>query len=201
MPYTLRSSARSPFGRKVRIAASVLGLSDEITIVEADPMSADDSIREENPLGKIPALIRDDGRVLYDSRVIIEYLDISAGGRLFPSDRERCFAALTTAALADGMLDAGILIVYEGRFRIDQEPYGPWLDYQRGKIERSLSALASSPPEIEPVTIASIGVACALGYLDFAAKSTGGRYIPAWQSGSTRSRQRSRPTNETVPPE
>ena len=65
------------------------------------------------------------------------------------------------------MLDAGILIVYEGRFRIDQEPYGPWLDYQRGKIERSLSALASSPPEIEPVTIASIGVACALGYLDF----------------------------------
>ena len=168
MRFTLRSSARSPFGRKVRIAASVVGLTDDISVEEADPMSADDPIRQQNPLGKIPALVLEDGRTLYDSRVIIEYFDsIKGGGRLIPADPDLRFPALTQAALADGMLDAGILIVYEGRFRADQEPYQPWLDYQRGKIERGLNAFEAGPPAAEPGTIASIGLACALGYLDF----------------------------------
>ena len=130
-------------------------------------MSPDDTIRAENPLGKIPALILEDGRVLYDSRVIIEYLDTVASGTLIPADTEARFEALTLASLADGILEAGILIVYEARFRPDREPYEPWLDYQRGKIERALNALAAQPPAIEPPTVASIGVACALGYLDF----------------------------------
>ncbi len=80
MGLTLRSYGRSPFGRKVRLAAAVLGLTDEITIEAADTMNSEDSIRGQNPLGKIPALVLDDGRVLYDSRVIIEYLDTTAGG-------------------------------------------------------------------------------------------------------------------------
>ena len=69
MRFTLRSSVRSPFGRKVRIAASVVGLTDDILVEETDTMSADDPIRQQNPLGKIPALVLEDGRTLYDSRV------------------------------------------------------------------------------------------------------------------------------------
>jgi len=168
MAMTLRSAGPSPFGRKVRLAAAVLGLTDEIVIEAADAMNPDDSIRSQNPLGKIPALILDDGRVLYDSRVIIEYLDtIAGGGRVIPKDIDARFEALTTAALCDGILDAGILIVYEGRYRPDLEPYGPWIDYQRGKIERGVTALAAAPPAIEPVTVGAIGAACALSYLDF----------------------------------
>jgi glutathione S-transferase len=165
---TLRTSGTSPYGRKVRLAAAVLGLTDEITIEAADTMNPEDSIRGQNPLGKIPALILDDGRVLYDSRVILEYLDtLAGGGRVIPTDVDARFQALTTAALADGVLDAGILIVYEGRYRPDLDPYQPWLDYQCGKIERALAALEAAPPAIEPVTVGAIGTACALGYLDF----------------------------------
>jgi glutathione S-transferase len=168
MAMTLRSVGASPFGRKVRLAAAVLGLTDRITIEAADSMNPDDSIRVQNPLGKIPAMILDDGRVLYDSRVIIEYLDdLAGGGRLIPAATEARFDALTTAALCDGILDAGILIVYEGRYRPDQEPHAGWLDYQRGKIERALDALEAAPPSIEPITVGTIGAACALGYLDF----------------------------------
>jgi glutathione S-transferase len=168
MTLTLRNVEASPFGRKVRLAAAVLGLADEITIEAADTMNPEDSIRGQNPLGKIPALILDAGRVLYDRRVIIEYLDtIAGGGILIPTEMAARFQALTGAALADGILDAGILIVYEGRFRPDIEPHGPWMDYQRGKIERGLAALSAAPPSIEPVTVGVIGAACALGYLDF----------------------------------
>jgi glutathione S-transferase len=168
MGLTLRTVTPSPFGRKVRLAAAVLGMTDDIAIEAADTMDPEDSIRGQNPLGKIPALILDDGRVLYDSRVIIEYLDtLAGGGRVIPADADARFQALTTQALADGILDAGILIVYEGRYRPDLDPYQPWLDFQRGKIERALDALAAAPPPIEPVTVGAIGAACALGYLDF----------------------------------
>lgn len=168
MAMTLRSVGPSPFGRKVRLAAAVLGMADDITIEAADTMDAGDSIRRENPLGKVPALILDDGRVFYDSRVIVEYLDTLAGGaRLIPGETDARFAALTSAALADGILDAAILIVYEGRYRPGMDPYGPWLDHQRGKIERGLAALEAAPPPTDPVTVGAIGLACALGYLDF----------------------------------
>jgi glutathione S-transferase len=168
MSMILRSATASPFARKVRLAAAVLGLDDQITIEVSAPMDPEDSIRTQNPLSKIPALILNDGRVLYDSRVIIEYLDTIAGGKsVIPRETGARFEALTTAALADGILDASILIVYEDRCRPDLEPYGPWLDLQRGKIERGCAALAAAPPSMEPITVATIGVASVLGYLDF----------------------------------
>src|SRR6266480_1233431 len=84
---TLRSSPSSPFVRKVRIAASVLGLEPEIALEPADTMNASDPVRRQNPLGKIPALVLEDGTVLFDSRVILAYLDYRAGGgRIVPSD-------------------------------------------------------------------------------------------------------------------
>ena len=120
----LRSSPPSPFGRKVKIAAAILGLSDKIEIVVTDTIDPADSIRQQNPLGKIPALILADGTALYDSRVIVEYLDlIAGGGKLIPNGAER-IQTLTLQALADGIMDAGILQMYERRFR-DEDPAKP----------------------------------------------------------------------------
>ena len=91
----LRSSPPSPFGRKVNIAASVLGLSAEITIEKADTNDPADTVRRQNPLGKIPVLVIEDGTALYDSRVILEYLDHRAGGsRIISREPRARFAAL-----------------------------------------------------------------------------------------------------------
>src|SRR6185436_17610074 len=106
---TLRHSPSSPFVRKVRIAASLLGLESKITLDVADTMSASDSVRRQNPLGKIPALVLEDGTTLFDSRVILEFLDHRAGGgRIIPAEPTARFAALRMQALADGMTDAQI---------------------------------------------------------------------------------------------
>ncbi len=94
---TLRSSPASPFGRKVKIAASLLDLIDRIEVVEADTSNPDDSLRQQNPLGKIPTLVLENGETLYDSRVILEYLDdLAGGGHIYPSGWDR-FAALASA--------------------------------------------------------------------------------------------------------
>lgn len=168
MPMILRSAVASPYSRKVKIAAYHLGLADKIETRLLNSTDPNDPIKEQNPLGKIPALVLDNGHTIYDSRVIVEYLDtLAGGGKIIPKETEARFEALTTAALADGILDAAILIVYEGRYRPDQTPYAPWLDFQRGKIERALAALVAEPPAVSPVTVGTIGVACALGYLDF----------------------------------
>ena len=163
----LRSAVASPFVRKVRIAADVLGLADKIELKPVNNTDPADPIIQQNPLGKIPALVLDDGRILYDSSVIIEYLDWLAGGGVIPREPMARFEALTQAALADGILEAAILIVYEGRYRPDQPPHQGWLDFQRGKIERALAVLRAKPPALSAVTVGTIAVACALGYLDF----------------------------------
>src|SRR5688500_10574561 len=103
---TLRSLPPSPFGRKVRLAAAILNLSDRIAVQSADTNDASDSLRKQNPLGKIPTLILDDGATLFDSRVISEYLDmVVGGGRIIPRDPADRFAALRLQAVADGMMD------------------------------------------------------------------------------------------------
>ena len=147
----LRSSPPSPFGRKVVIAASVLGLSKDITVEAADPSNAADTLRSQNPLGKIPILIPEDGLALFDSRVILDYLDHRAGGgKIVPHEPKARFAALRLQALADGITDASILVLYEGRFR-PVEQHGPkWLDYQNDKIKRGFAALEADVPAIDP---------------------------------------------------
>lgn len=161
----LRSAAASPFARKVRIAAAILGLGGRITVVDADTTSATDSIRRENPLGKIPTLILDDAQTLFDSRVIVAYLDNLAGGSLIPLDPVLRFPALKLEALADGICDAALLQVYEGRWRNPAKHESSWLEHQSGKIERGLDLLERSPPAGD-VTVGHVAVACALGYLD-----------------------------------
>jgi glutathione S-transferase len=165
----LRSSTTSPFARKIRIAISILGLEDKIRIENADTLDPKDSVRQQNPLGKIPTLVLDDGGTLFDSRVILEYLDHQAGGgRILPPAGPARFEALRLQALADGILDAGILRVYEGRFRPEEKHEAKWLDHQTGKMGRALTALEKAPPALgAKLNIGDITLACALGYLDF----------------------------------
>ncbi len=166
---TLRHSPSSPFVRKIKIGASVLGLDGEIRIEPADTMNPADSVRQQNPLGKIPALVLEDGTVLFDSRVILEYLDHRAGGgRIIPTEASARFSALRVQALADGIMDASVLLVYEGRWRPPERHEPKWVDLQAGKVARGLTALeAAPPPSGATPDIGQIALACALGYRDF----------------------------------
>src|SRR5450631_2609461 len=164
----LRSSPASPFGRKVRIAISLLGLADKIEVRETDLNDPADSIRVQYPLGKVPALIVDDGTVYYDSRVILEYLDhLAGGGRIIPREPKARFAALRLQALCDGICDASLLQIYEDRYRPADKRVQSWLDRQAEKVARGLAALEAAPPKLDPVPdVGQIALACALGYRD-----------------------------------
>lgn len=166
--WILRSAPASPFGRKVRIVAALCGLDDRMTIEIADTTNPADSLRGQNPLGKIPVLILEDGTALYDSAVIVEFLDAEAGGGIvIPRGKER-FRALTMQALADGMAEASILRIYEMRFRSPETHNARWLEHQTGKVERGLASFAAAPPPLSATPdIGVIALACALGYLDF----------------------------------
>ena len=164
----LRSSPASPFVRKVRIAAGVLGLADKIEVRETDLNDTADSIRVQNPIGKIPALILDDGTVYYDSRVILEVLDhLAGGGRIIPREAPARFAALRLQALCDGILDASVLLVYEERYRPADKRVQGWVERQADKVARALAALEAAPPTLTPVPdVGQIALACVLGYGD-----------------------------------
>jgi glutathione S-transferase len=178
---TLRHSPSSPFVRKIRIAAAVLGLEREIAIDPADTVNPSDSVRQQNPLGKIPALLLEDGTVLFDSRVILEYLDHRAGGgRIIPKDAAARFAALRLQALADGIMDASVLLVYEGRWRPAERHEPKWIELQSGKVARALAALEAAPPALTAVPdVGQIALACALGYRDF-------RFAGSWRKDHPR---------------
>jgi glutathione S-transferase len=173
---TLRSSPASPFGRKVKISASLLGLKDRLTITDADTLDPSDSIRAQNPLGKIPTLVLENGETLYDSRVIVEYLDhLAGGGKVIPAGEAR-FGALREQALADGIMDAALLQVYEGRFRAAERHEAKWVEHQVGKVKRGLDhAEAHLSASGQAPHIGQIALACALGYLDL-------RFAGSWRA-------------------
>ncbi len=167
-PYILRSTVTSPFGRKVRIAVDVLGLGAQVMEMPADTLDETDTLRTQNPLGKMPCLLLADGTPLYDSGVIIEFLAGVAGDEhLIPPRGLPRFQALTQATLADGITDAALLMVYESRFRDTDKQSPRWLAHQRGKIERALAVFEAEPPDPARTDIVSITLACALGYLDW----------------------------------
>ena len=174
----LRSSPASPFGRKVKIGALLCGI--HLDIEWADTTNPQDSLRVQNPLGKIPVLLREDAVALYDSRVIAEFLDTEAGGGcIVPALGEARFEVLATQALADGLMDAALLEVYETRFRDEGARSVKWVDNQAGKVARALKAFEAAPPVTANVSavadLGEIALACALGYLDL-------RFHGAWRS-------------------
>lgn len=174
----LRYSPTSPFARKVRVAAAVLDIPLDLEL--ADTLDPADSLRQENPLGKIPALRTDEGVVLFDSPVIQAWLDhVAGGGRILPTQAGPRFAALRLEALADGMMDAGILRLYEGRFRPSERHEPKWLQHQAQKMQRALDALEADPPAMGTLTVGDIALGCALGWFDF-------RFKDEWRDGHPR---------------
>jgi glutathione S-transferase len=173
----LRFSPSSPFVRKVRIAAALLALESEITLERADTTDPNDSLRQINPLGKIPVLIIEDGSAIYDSRVILDYFDERAGGgKIVPRAAKPRLDALRLQALSDGILDASILTIYESRYRKPDMHEPKWLDLQAGKVSRALAVLEAAPPPLDPMpNVGQITLACALGYRDF-------RFGGGWRS-------------------
>ncbi|TCW00285.1 glutathione S-transferase family protein [Biostraticola tofi] len=167
--FILRTSPASPFGRKVIMVAAVVGLANDIIIEHADPMDPNDSLHQQNVLGKIPTLVLPGGQCLYDSRVIAEYLDdLAGGGNVIPAGEAR-WEVLRQQAVADGLMDAALLIAYEGRFRTKEQVSEKWVSHQQGKIRRALEFMATHyciPVRESTAHLGEIAMAAALGYLD-----------------------------------
>jgi glutathione S-transferase len=168
----LRFAAASPFVRKVMVVALETGLSERIERVSTSvsPVKPNEDVARENPLVKVPSLTTDDGTVLYDSPVICEYLDtLHDGPKLFPAEGAPRWTALRQQALADGLLEAAILMRYEN-LRPEEKRWQDWIESQMRRVRGALAAL-----EIEtaagslavPLTIGQVTIGCALGYLDF----------------------------------
>lgn len=179
----LRSAPASPFGRMVKIAAYALGVMDNIEVVEADTADPSDNLRQQNPIGKIPALLVDD-RVIYDSRVILEYLDMQAGGgQIIPAAGEARLDVLVRNARANGILDAALLVVYESRFRPEAMRVEEVVENHRGKIRRGLDDIAREEASYgngAMPDISEIGLACTLDYLDFRKQVDWRDHCPAY---------------------
>ena len=178
----LLSALPSPFGRKVKIVARLKGVADRMEVELVDTSKAvNEALMAENPLAKIPVLILGDGTRIYDSPVICEYLDsLSATPPLFGAQGLERYRMLTRAALADGILDAAVLIVYESRFRPEEKRVGSWIERQNAKITAALDHLEASPLEWRGAPdYADVALACALGYLDF-------RLEGRWRAGRPR---------------
>ncbi len=164
----LHYSATSPYVRKVVVVAAETGLSDSIEWLTPATAGAA-AIGTVNPLAKVPALVTDDGVILYDSPVICEYLDsLHYGEKMFPAGGDARWTALRLQALGDGVLDAGLLIVMEGRREIEAERSAGFVDFQKRKIASALDALEAGASSLgDGPDIATITVGCALGYVDF----------------------------------
>ncbi len=160
----------SPYVRKSIVVAMENGIRDRIDIapVLLTPVNPSDALNADNPLGKIPALVTDVGSVLYDSRVICEYLDTLGEGKMFPASGPARWNALRLQALADGICDAAILARYETFVRPQALQWADWVAAQKGKFMRAVSALEAEAGTLDDrIDIGTVSVAIALGYLDF----------------------------------
>jgi glutathione S-transferase len=166
----LTASQGSPFVRKVRITIALKDIGAQIEQVTDDTNAAlNKQIRGKNPLHKIPTLMLEDGSVIYDSHVICEYLDaLKPQPRLFPAEIGPRIKMLTLAALADGVMEAAILVAYEARFRPKEKWVQEWLDHQQSKVDAGLDWLEANVPVMGAAPDYShVTLACALGYLDW----------------------------------
>ena len=173
----------SPFVRKVMVLLEETGQTGAVELVDGfgAPTAPNADVIAANPIGKIPCLIRDDGPAIYDSRVITRYLDAKFDAGLYPSG-DAVWKTLTLEAHADGMLDAGILCVYEVRCRDEDDRSAAWVDGQRAKIANGLNAVEAGWMDhlAGPMDMGQIGIGCVLDYMDFRAEMGG---FPDWREG------------------
>jgi glutathione S-transferase len=166
----LYHSPASPYVRKVVALLREMDRLDEVEMAPTatTPMATDDALKASNPLGKLPALERGDGPTLYDSRVICAFLDDRFGGGLYPQGARR-WDTLVLEATADGILDAAVSMVYEGRLRPEAQRSPDWVEAQWAKVTRALDALEARWMAHlgGKLDMGQIAVGCALGYLDF----------------------------------
>lgn len=167
----LIGSDTSPYVRKVRIVLAEKKIDYQYEL--EDVWSPQSRIRQLNPLGKVPCLIMDDGGAVFDSRVIVEYLDnLTPVHRLIPPSGRARLEVKCWEALADGLLDAALLVRLENTQREEGLRSTKWMARQMEKVESALAAMASGLGDNAWVcdnkyTLADIALGCALGYLDF----------------------------------
>ena len=167
----LIGSLTSPYVRKARIVFAEKKI--EVPLIQENVWSQDTKIMESNPLGKVPCLVMDDGSAVFDSRVIAEYVDtLSPVGKLIPADGRERAAVKTWEALAEGILDAGILARLEATWRPAEQQSPAWIERQMSKIDAALKSMSISLGESNychnnQFSLADVAVGCALGYLDF----------------------------------
>jgi len=168
----LIGSHTSPYVRKVRVVMAEKKL--EYALVIEDPWSPDTRLQEHNPLGKLPCLVIDEDASLFDSRVIVDYLDtLSPVGRLLPPPGRERASVKCWEAIADGILDAAVSIMTENYRRPDAPPSRHWIDRQFGKIYAALDFMEKNLDDDHAFcmgvnfSLADVGVGCTLGYLDF----------------------------------
>jgi glutathione S-transferase len=166
----LLASPASPYTRKVRIVLAEKRIECDFDVVDVNP--PENPVNSLNPLGKVPTLLLDDGTALFDSRVIVEFLDnVSPISRLIPDENRDRVAVRRWEALADGTLDAGLLIRYES-IRPKKEQSASWVAKQKGKLERGLAMMAAELGDRpwchgDKYTLADIACGCALGWVAF----------------------------------
>lgn len=172
----LYASGASPFVRKVLIALHETGLlaKTDVQTVAVSPMNSGDIVPNANPLGKIPCLIRNDGKPIYDSRVITRYLDSVAPG-LYPND-DSLFDILTLEATIDGVMDAAVAMAYEVRTRPEDKVFDGWLDAQWAKIDRALTHIEmNSMDALATHSFMALITVAALEYVDLRHDARGWR--------------------------
>jgi glutathione S-transferase len=166
----LLGSLASPFTRKVRVVLVEKKIECDLELVDVQPV--DNPVNAHNPLGKIPTLVLDDGTALYDSRVIVDFLDaVSPISRLIPEETRPRMAVRRWEALADGVLDAGLLVRHE-LLRDKRERSRAWTDKQLARMRRALEQMAAELGERafchgERYSLADIAVGCCVGWLGF----------------------------------
>lgn len=161
-------SVPSPYARKARVALIEGRLEGQVETEAIDPWSDPAGYRDHNPLGKVPALVRDDGPPLFQSNAVCEYLDALGDGRLFPQDTPARWISLRQLALADGILDASVTERMEVTFHEPDAVSQKLIDRQELSVGLAIAALEREADSLAgPVTMGQIAVACALGYRDF----------------------------------
>jgi glutathione S-transferase len=183
----LFATTTSPFVRKVLVVAHERGLASDLELItlRPSPLKADPGLSKINPLNKIPALILDDGFVVYDSAVISEYLDSLDGSpRLVPASGRERWRVLRLQALADGVLEAGVSAFYERAQRPESHQFQPWIDGQLEKLRQGLDALDAEAKDFDDgIDIGRIAAACTLGWLvfrDLGAPLAGRPHLARW---------------------